>query len=152
MTYMLDQGYLIDIKPVWDGGWTWRKWIKCWSCSSIGLQTNIHVDWTLICWHSSNHCSAISASQLLRSFPFASLWMGESPDSGRLDEAGVAVLPFSFGCHLTPAITCQPHSHIANSRGRIRSNLSTILSAYFTHRCEYVSLLHKYLSFHSNCL
>lgn len=151
MTYMLDQGNLTDIKPVWDGGWIWRKWIKCWSCSSVGLQTDILVDWTRfagtpqIIVLPSQHPSSCDPFHLL-------LYGWASHLTGRLDEAGVAVLPLPFGCHLMPAITCQPHLHIANSRGRIRSNLSTILSAYFTHRCEYVPLLHKYLSFHSNCL
>lgn len=35
MTYTLDQGNLIDIKPVWDGGWT------CVSELNIGLAVPI---------------------------------------------------------------------------------------------------------------
>lgn len=82
------------------------------------------------------------ASPSLESFPFASLWMGRSPDRSRLDGAGLAVLPLSLGCHLVTATTCQPHLLVANTGGlwgEITSNLSAVLSAYFTHRCEYIS-------------
>lgn len=98
--------------------------MEAWTSASVGLQTALLVE-----------------RPFADTPQIASFWVGRLLDCSCLGEAGLQVLPFSLGYLLTPAITCQPHVPSANSRGEIKSNLSTVLSAYVTHRCEeYVSL------------